>query len=427
MTPRDPKTIWLPLQRLHGFLTWISEFGTVGYRPDIKRRLMILNMIAYLIAITTLIYGVQQMALDYEKFKPLVWLNFALVLVAFAVPLAHRINDIAGGLIIVAVEYVAQVVFAKHLGNSAGLQIHFFVMPAATFIVLGLQRLWLAVPMIALGAALHLWIWFSYPPEAALIDAGQDMLDAIYVQAAVTTTALIGASVFYAFRLAEAAKAETDALLRNILPDEIVERLQSKPDDIVADTFSDASILFADVSGFVPLAKSMGPQKTVVLLNNLVTAFDALAGRHGIEKIKTIGDAYMAASGLPVPSARHTARLALMALDMLEAVEALRRQTGLDLHMRLGIATGPVMAGVIGKQKFSYDVWGDTVNLAARLEGASERDRILVCEDTYSVLRSEFLFEDRGLVGIKGVGECRTWFLTGATIAKGSPEIIGSP
>ncbi len=399
-------------KRFNDGLTWFAELGTDGYPPDIKRRLMIMNMIAYLISVTTLVYAMQQVSLDYEKFKPIIWLNLALVFVAVAVPMSHRYSEIAGGLIIVIAECVAQVVFSMYLGRSAGLQLHFFVTPAATFVVLGLKRLWLIIPIILIALGLHLLIWFSYPRSAALIDAGSDMLNALYVQAAITTTAIIAASVYYAFRLAETAKAETDALLRNILPNSIVERLQAKPEETIADIFQDASILFADISGFVPLARKLGPERTVGLLNRLVSDFDRLAARFGIEKIKTIGDAYMAASGLPQPSTGHTAQLARMALAMQAAALKLRGETGLELNIRIGIATGPVMAGVIGKQKFSYDVWGDTVNLAARLEGLSVPGRILVCPDTKAALGTGFNFESRGPTEIKGVGARETWFLT---------------
>src|SRR5690606_26795518 len=144
-----------------------------------------------------------------------------------------------------------------------------------------------------------------------------------------------------------------------ILPDTIVERLKAKPAEHVADTFPEASILFADISGFVALARRLGASETVSLLNRLVTVFDDLAERHGVEKIKTIGDAYMVASGIPEPSPDFAHRLARMALAMQDAIEELRTETGHDITMRMGLATGPVMAGVIGRRKFSYDIWGD--------------------------------------------------------------------
>jgi adenylate cyclase len=401
------------LRKLGSFIGRLSEIGTEGYPPDIKRRLMILNMIAYLIAITTAVYSLQQLSLDYEKYKPIIWINVALVGLAVAVPLSHRINDVAGALVIVVAEYIALLCFTMYLGRSSGVHLQYFVVAAAGFVVLGLQRLWLIVPLIVIALVLHLTAWFRYPESSALIDAEREVINSLYIQAAITTVGLIAASVYYAFRLAENAKAETDALLRNILPDSVVERLKSRPTEAIADSFPDASILFADISGFVPLARSLGAEKTVALLNSIVTEFDTLAHRHGVEKIKTIGDAYMVASGVPQHVPDHLHRLARMALDMQSTMQRMRQTSGYNVNVRIGLASGPVMAGVIGRQKFTYDVWGDAVNLAARLEGLSTPGRILLCPRSRERLADTFQLESRGVVEIKGVGAQETWFLVG--------------
>ena len=410
------------IRSLAALLGRLAEAGTKSYPPDTKRRLMIMNMIAYLIAISTLVYAIQHTFLDYEKYKPVVLINLALVGAALLVPLSHRISDIAGGLILVISEYIALILFAAYLGRSSGVQLQYFVAAAAPFVVFGLKRLWLIVPVILIAAVLHLLSWFSFPGSAAFIVANREVIDSIYVQAAITTFGLIAASVYYAFRLAENAKAETDTLLRNILPDSIVERLKLKPGEAIADNFREASILFADISGFVPLAHRLGADRTVELLNSIVTEFDALTDRHGVEKIKTIGDAYMIASGLPEPAPDHTERLARMAMDMQTMMARLREERGLDVNIRIGIASGPVMAGIIGRHKFSYDVWGDAVNLAARLEGLSSPGRILVCPRCRATLADLFTFESRGIADIKGVGRQETWFLVGENNLQPSGE-----
>lgn len=390
----------------------MAEFGTTCYPADTKRRLMILNMIAYLIAASTLVYALQHTFLDFEKYKPVVLINFGLVIVALLVPFSHRFGDMAGGLIIVISEYIALMLFAAYLGRSSGVQLQYVIAAAAPFVVFGLKRLWLIVPVIIIGLVLHIVSWFEFPRSQALIEADREVIDSIYVQAAITTFGLIAASVYYAFRLVENAKAETDQLLRNILPDSIVERLKSKPGNAISDTFPEATILFSDISGFVPLAKRLGAEKTVELLNAIVTEFDALADHHGIEKIKTIGDAYMAASGLPEPQADHTVRLARMALDMQTRIGRICEVRKVDVNIRIGMASGPVMAGVIGRNKFNYDVWGDTVNLAARLEGLSQPGKILVCPRCFEALEPSFQLESRGMVEVKGVGQQEAWFLT---------------
>ncbi len=391
---------------------WLDRLvraGTAGYDPETRRRLMILNMIAYLIVLTTLVYALQQAALDYGRYRPIILINFAIVVIVAAVPLVHRLSPVAAPLLILVTECAALFALTYYLGRSSGLHIQYIAFSAAAFVVFGLGRLWLVLPSILVALALHVACWFWFP-EAALVTE-QSVLDSLYIQAAITTFGLIAAAVYYAFRLVESAKAETEALLRNILPDSIVERLKEKPGAHVADTFAETSILFADIAGFVALARRLGASETVRLLNTLVTVFDALAERHGIEKIKTIGDAYMAASGVPTPAADDAVRLARMALDMQKAVEAVRAETGHQIAMRMGIATGPVMAGVIGRKKFSYDVWGDAVNLAARLEGTSAPGRIHVCPVTRRVLGDAFAFEPRGSIEIKGVGAQETWFL----------------
>lgn len=394
--------------------TYMAELGTEGYPTDTKRGLKILNLIAYLIAITTFIYAIQHTFLDYEMYKPVVWINICLVFTAIAVPFSHRYSEIAGGLIIVISEFIALYAFAYYLGRSAGVQLQYFIGAAAPFVVFGLKRKWLTIPVVLMALGLHLFSWFHAPDTYARINADPEVINSIYVQAAVTTFALIAASVYYAFTLTEAAKAQVDTLLRNILPDTIVERLKTKPDDTIADNIAEASILFADITGFVALARKLGAEKTVATLNEIVTEFDALSTKHGVEKIKTIGDAYMAAAGVPEPVPDHTERLARLAIDMQSYLQEMRTKTGLNLNMRIGMASGSIMAGIIGKQKFSYDIWGDAVNLAARLEGLSEPGKILICPSCKDNLSDAFRFESKGMVQVKGVGEQEAWFITSA-------------
>lgn len=407
------------LRAVAPWLTRLVEAGTQGYPPDTKRRLMILNMIAYLIAITTFIYFLQQAVLDYERYWPIVHINLAIVLIVLLVPFMHRFGSSVGAMLILVTECAALLAFTYYLGRDSGLHLQYIAFAAGAFVVLGIGQLWLVIPSILAALALHLAAWFWFPPEAASIPTDQAVLDSMYVQATVTTFGIISAAIYYAFRLAEAARAETEALLRNILPDTVVERLKSRPSEPVADTFQEASIVFADITGFVPLARKLGASETVALLNTLVSRFDELAADHGVEKIKTIGDAYMVAAGVPEPQPESCVRLAHMALAMLEVVKSVREETGHALHMRLGFATGPVMAGVIGRRKFSYDIWGDAVNLAARLENASAPGRIHLCPVTRDRLEGAFHLEPRGAIDIKGVGARETWFLVGPRSGRG--------
>lgn len=405
---RHPLIGWLGSR-----VKWLGELGTAPYPPDVRRRLLIVNLIAYLIAATTAGYALQHVQLDYQTYKPLVVINLALLAMALTVPAMHRFSSIAGGMVIVVSEYVALMAFTIYLGRSAGIHLQYIVAAAAPFVVFGLERLKLVTVVVILGLVLHLVAWFQFPPEKALIRADQELLNSLYAQAAITTVGLIAASIWYAFRLVERARAETDALLRNILPDSVADRLKARPGELIADTHDEVSVLFADISGFVALARSLGASKVVNLLNEIVSEFDKLAAKHGVEKIKTIGDAYMAVAGLPDPTHDHAERLARMALDMLAIVERVQAETGLRLQMRIGMAAGPVLAGVIGTRKFSYDVWGDAVNLAARLENLGEPGRIHLCPICRDRLLHAFDIESRGLTQIKGVGQQETWFLVG--------------
>jgi class 3 adenylate cyclase len=202
----------------------------------------------------------------------------------------------------------------------------------------------------------------------------------------------------------------SEQLLLTILPQEIAERLKASP-NVIADEFQQVSVLFSDLVGFTSLAASMSAEELVVILNEIFTAFDELTEQHGLEKIKTIGDAYMVVGGLPVPQPDHVERTAAMAKGMLAAVEDFNRRNGVALNIRIGIHCGPVVAGVIGKKKFSYDLWGDTVNTAARMESHGEPGRIHVSHAFVDALGETYAFEARGQIEIKGKGEMSTFFL----------------
>ena len=402
-----------PGQKLASTVSWVLELGTHGYPVDVRRRLMIMNAIAYLIAFTTAGYAIQHSNIDYEKFEPVIWLNVALIGVAVLVPLSHRINEIAGGVIIVVVEWTALLLFTMYMGRPSGVHLQYFVGAAAPFVVFGLDRIRLVLITVASGVALHLYAWFAFSRRNAMIDVGHDVLDPLYVQAAISTAVLIAATVWYAFSLVERAKAEADALLRNILPDSIAESLKAEPDQRIADEHADVTVMFADISGFVALSRKLGPQRVVELLNTIVRRFDRLALKHGVEKIKTIGDAYMAVAGVPETRHDHADRSVAMAEEMLEVIVQVRREHDIDLNVRIGLASGPVLAGIIGTQKFSYDVWGDTVNLASRMEGSGVLGRIHVSPSTHAALVDDYAFEELESMDIKGIGPLVTWLVKG--------------
>lgn len=215
-------------------------------------------------------------------------------------------------------------------------------------------------------------------------------------------------------------QARSERLLLNVLPQSIVERLkehsiirEDRLTDLMVDSFTEATVLFADIVGFTHFAQSVSAEALVNILNDIFTRFDRIADMHGIEKIKTIGDAYMAVAGLPLPVADHARRICIMALDMLKAMKHFNQENQLDLHIRIGIDTGAVVAGVIGTRKFLYDLWGDVVNTASRMESHGLPGRIQITDATRSQLNKQFKLENRGVIEIKGKGEMHTWFLNG--------------
>jgi adenylate cyclase len=208
------------------------------------------------------------------------------------------------------------------------------------------------------------------------------------------------------------AQARAENLLLNILPGSIAERLKDSPQTI-ADQFPAASVLFADVVDFTPRSNGLTAAEVVGLLDRLFGEFDTLAERYDLEKIKTIGDAYMVAAGVPDPRPDHAHVLALLALDMVAATRTDGAVGDLDLVLRIGINSGPVVAGVIGRKRFLYDLWGDAVNTASRMESQGTPDRIQITRATYDLIKDDFVCEYRGTVPVKGKGEMETWYLVG--------------
>jgi adenylate cyclase len=212
----------------------------------------------------------------------------------------------------------------------------------------------------------------------------------------------------------DAAQARVEALLLNVLPADVAQRLQSDPNSI-ADHFDDVSILFADVVDFTPLAGRLDARAVVGLLDRLFTTFDELVDRHEVEKIKTIGDCYMVAAGVPRQRPDHAQALARLAIEMRECAKGcLPDSDGHDLRLRIGISSGPVVAGVIGRRRFLYDLWGDTVNMASRMESHGTPDEIQITRTTWELLDDEFVTEPIGLVDVKGKGAIETWRLVGS-------------
>jgi guanylate cyclase len=215
-----------------------------------------------------------------------------------------------------------------------------------------------------------------------------------------------------AFRLLRVEQEKSENLLLNILPKEIAAILKNE-NRTIADHFDGASILFADMVNFTPMTASMAPREMVDLLNEVFSYFDALVEKYNVEKIRTIGDSYMVAAGVPRPRPDHAQVLARLALDVQAYIRTNPNCVRKGLDFRIGINSGPVVAGVIGRKKFIYDLWGDAVNTASRMESHGVPGKIQITRETYELIKEDFVCEPRGKVAVKGKGELETWYLVG--------------
>ncbi|MBE7412443.1 MAG: adenylate/guanylate cyclase domain-containing protein [Leptospiraceae bacterium] len=211
-------------------------------------------------------------------------------------------------------------------------------------------------------------------------------------------------------------REKSEKLLLNILPASIAKKLRENTDTI-ADRFENCTVLFSDIVGFSELSKIMSADGVVKLLNDIFSSFDDLVEKYGLEKIKTIGDAYMVVGGLPEPDENHAEKIANLALEMLEIVKEYSEKNKLNLDIRIGINSGHAVAGVIGKKKFIYDLWGDSVNTASRMESHGVPGKIQISNSTYFLIKDKFQFKDRGTVEVKGIGKIQSYLLLEKSIA----------
>ena len=207
-----------------------------------------------------------------------------------------------------------------------------------------------------------------------------------------------------------AERKVSERLALHVSPDSIAARLQARP-DVMADGFEDVTVLIADIVGFSELAPAESPERLALLLDEIFTSFDGLVKERDLRKIKTLGNSYMAAGGVPVPSSDHPARAAHLSLDMVDALARFNERSGHSLQVRIGIATGAVVAGVIGRRLYVYDVWGDAVHTAGRMESHGVAGRVQLAESTRRRLGEPFLLEERGALEVEGKGELKTWFV----------------
>lgn len=383
----------------------------------VSRRLHVLTIAGWIAAAVSASFGAFQLALG----GALWWLgvvNLACGVVFLLIPRLSGLGELVAPLTFVVFAYVSVAFICFTVGTGTGLQFYFLVAAAIVVLMLGIERILMASTIVAIGVVITLVLEVTVPHNRGLGPSWT--LTAGFVSSTVSSAVMIVATIWYTLRETERAETAMEAeyerserLLANILPETIADRLKDPSHTVIADKYDDASILFADIAGYTKRASDTAPAELVRFLDRLYTGLDALVDRHGLEKIKTSGDSYMVVSGVPTPRADHVEALAALALDMADAVADLKDSEGRDVPLRIGMAAGPVVAGVVGAKKFFYDVWGDAVNVASRMETTDEEGRIQVPDNIYERLQTSFAFEERGFVDIKGKGLMHTWYLIG--------------
>jgi class 3 adenylate cyclase len=322
--------------------------------------------------------------------------------------------QVATTIFLVTAEIVLFVVLAtSYVGTAAGFHYILFNILAFPIVMPMFQRTGSTVVFVLAVSALYAGvIWLGTQNEPANDLAAPVAQVAHYVNV-VTGLGVLAVMGLFARRrnerLEEDVRAEfsrAESLLLNVLPASVANRLKTEPGPI-ADRYEDVSILFADLVGFTPLSADQSPDETVLLLNEIFSEFDAVCERHGVEKIRTIGDGYMVIAGAPEPREDHAVVLTRVALELMGYLDS--RKEG--LRMRIGLSSGPAVAGIVGTSKFHYDVWSDAVNVAARMESHGEPGRIQISAATAARLGDAFKLESRGNIPVKGKGEMETFFV----------------
>jgi len=412
--PSPPRAGWLAAGT-----ALLARIGADGRDDeDLRQKKALLVLLAVLILPVSVVWGGLYLGFGSSVgFVPFVYLAVSLAsLVIFALTRRFQLLLVTQLLDILLTTTVGQMLIGGFL-PSGGVGLWGILAPLGALVFLEVRQ---AVRWF--GAFLIVFLLTGLAGEVLFSDAD---LPAGFTSTMLALNIIGSASVAFmllasfanqrnvALRALRAEQAKSEALLVNILPSSIAERLKATTQTI-ADHFESASIIFADVVGFTPLSERLPAAEVVGMLDRLFSRFDALVERHGLEKIKTIGDCYMAAAGVPDPSQDHARRAALMALDMREAVATSAIGGPADLELRIGINSGPVIAGVIGTKRFFYDLYGDAVNTASRMESHSVPGEIQITRATYELLKDEFVCRRRGTIPIKGKGQMETWYLEAA-------------
>jgi adenylate cyclase len=405
----------LPRIHLPAWLDRLVSLGIVSSDPDLVRRQKVTNLVSYAAFINAVARVVSYFFFEFEPFWFAVAFGTTLAVWALLIHRMHRFGDNVATTALI-IWYVTGIFFTTFMfGLQTQAQV-FFVLSGVMLFLFGVENwrlflFWFAIVVLAMLIVMN-----YAPAQGAVTDAR--LLHSMSLQSMITAVSINAIVIFYVLFVLRRTqlellreRARADALVSAVLPDSIAARLRAQPEKRIADRVEDVSLLFADLGGFTPVAHKENPEHVVAYLDEFVRTFDLMCETYGVEKIKTIGDAYMAAGGLNGDAKAGAVAIGRLALEALKAQSRRPPLGGRQLTLRVGLHCGTVIAGVIGDTRISYDVWGDAVNIASRMQSQGVPGRIQVSEEFRAAVGDAFEFEDHGNVDFKGLGERRAYFL----------------
>ena len=409
-----------PPQKLSRWPRWLASLTRIGIvtdDPGIARRQSFANVAAFVVAGNALSHLVMNATHNFWELMPLHIYNAIIIAIALSLHQLHRYGENLVVICLCILIVVGHSFVVLALGLSSNLQIY-FALAAFMLFVFGVQnwRLYLAFYVAAFVATLVILQFGS--PMGFVLPGDPDFRAFLSSQAIINVMIINGLGLSYTLVALGRAEDElaqqvavSDALVDVMLPKSVSARLKSGAERQIADRVECATVMFADLSGFTQAAAAVSAETLVSYLDELFTGFDSLCERHGVDKIKTMGDGYMAVGGLIGDAAAGAVATGRLAFDLLAFMQNQQPLGGTHLRLRIGLHCGPVIAGVIGDMRVSYDVWGGTVNVAQRMEAHGEPDRIQVSSAFVALAGEAFAYEPRGVLPIKGAGTMDTWFL----------------
>ena len=395
----------------------VVNLGVTGDQPPAEvRRIQTINLIVLFAIFYNVLYTTLYVLLDFSGLLPVIIANTVSILLYGTAAAANSQQKTRAAMwLLLGTALVNMTLAHLVLGSGTGIFLFMAVLPV-TGVLISPPNDRTTPLLIIIASMIAFVVAVLGDPSTPDPIAGTAIETVLLVTSVISTVLMLGVVGFYFKRVADTAEAEllvanerSERLLLNILPEEIADRLKAA-DTTIADYYESASVLFADIVDFTPMSAGMSASEVVGLLNNVFTTFDGFVDELGLEKIKTVGDEYMVASGVPGARHDHADAIAGLALRIRDHVAA-NQFDGHEISLRIGINSGPVVAGIIGTHKFAYDLWGDAVNTASRMESAGVAGSIQVTQATYELIRDKFVCEPRGVISVKGKGDMDTYFL----------------